>query len=117
MKIISKFFKIIIFIFLIISSGCGLLSTSLIINEQIQSKNVDNNGYIFGYDSLLEEEQKCMKPETLDIGACREGAKEFHLFFWRMIITFAIGGNMCLLTFVSLWYFRRRRMKSPKVIH
>ena len=115
MKIISNIFKIIIFISLIISSGCGLLSTSLIIKEQIQSNNFDNDEFIYDYAYLLEEEEKCMKPETLDISACIQGVREFHLFVWRMIITFAIGGNICLLILIYRYFKRRKRKKLSSI--
>ena len=112
MRIIGNIFKIITLIILLSSSSCGLLSTYIIVKEQIHPAVLANDGYKKGYDYYREATENCLKPETLDIDDCMIGIHQDQFFFSIMFLTFAIGGNICLLILISWWYFRRRKRKK-----
>ncbi len=99
------------FIFLLLSSSCGLLATYELIEENINPIERASDGYIKGYDLYRDEISKCSKLTKDEIGSCIESALKAEGATEGIIPIIAIFGNVSVLILISWWHFRRRKKK------
>ena len=111
MRIIGNIFKVISLIFLLTSSGCGLVFTYGLVTDELLTTERASDGYKKGFDPLREDIKNCQKLEGGKKHGCIDAAWKTMGYMEGMFYIFAIGGNVCLLILISWWYFRRRKKR------
>ena len=101
MRIIENIFKVISLIFLLTSSGCGLVFTYALVIEKVYPSELASDGYKKGYDLYREQISRCEKLSAEDIGRCIEDSWKIEGANEGIVYIFAIGGNICLLILIS----------------
>jgi hypothetical protein len=115
MRIIGNIFKVISLIFLLTSSGCGLVFTYGLVTDELLTTERASDGYKKGFDPLREDIKNCQKWKESERHRCIKWAWNTMSLMEGMFYGFAIGGNICLLILISWWYFRRRKKRRFEV--